>query len=513
MPSSRQLAAILFTDIVGYSAIMQQDEQGAIRLVKHHRVVMKNSVAEHGGEVIDYYGDGSLCIFASITQAMQCAVSIQKQLHEEPVVPLRIGLHIGEIVFEDGKIMGDGVNIASRIQSLGSAGSILFSKEIIDKIRNHSEFNSVYLGKFLLKNIAEPMDVFALANEGLTVPVKEEIEGRIRDKPNAMLTRTQKWIIASALALVLMGIAGFLLGMFRKQNVFTGNEKSIAVLPFENISNDSLQEYFSDGITEDIITQLSKIADLKVISRTSVMEYKGIKKNIKQIAEELGVRAILEGSVRKEGNKVRITAQLIDAQTDKHLWAETFDRNASEVFAIQSEVAQQIMNALNVKLTTEEGKRIIEKATDNLEAYDDYLRAKQLPWPQRIETLLSAIKKDSAFSLAWAELAGTYSKIPWRNLSEKPYYVRKSLDAALTAVQYGPERSETHMILGDVLKISTLSPALAIRELNKSIELNPNNAEGYVYLAFAQMEMKQFCGSRRKSEKSKVAGSALGHHA
>ena len=225
MPSSRQLAAILFTDIVGYSAIMQQDEQGAIRLVKHHRVVMKNSVAEHGGEVIDYYGDGSLCIFASITQAMQCAVSIQKQLHEEPVVPLRIGLHIGEIVFEDGKIMGDGVNIASRIQSLGSAGSILFSKEIIDKIRNHSEFNSVYLGKFLLKNIAEPMDVFALANEGLTVPVKEEIEGRIRDKPNAMLTRTQKWIIASALALVLIVIAGFLLGMFRKQNVFTGKRK------------------------------------------------------------------------------------------------------------------------------------------------------------------------------------------------------------------------------------------------------------------------------------------------
>ena len=504
MSTNRQLAAILFTDIVGYSAIMQQDEHGAIRLVKHHRVVLKNAVAEHEGDVIDYYGDGSLCIFTSITQAMQCAYSIQKQLREDPVVPLRIGLHIGEVVFEDGKIMGDGVNIASRIQSLGQAGSILFSKEVFDKIRSHTEFHSVYLGKFLLKNISDPMEVFALTNDGLTVPAKGEIEGRIKDRPNAILTSTQKWIIYSAFALALLIIAGFLVGLFKKRHVFTANEKSIAVLPFENISNDSMQEYFSDGITEDIITQLSKIADLKVISRTSVMEYKGVKRNVKEIANELGVRAILEGSVRKEGDKVRITAQLIDAKTDKHLWGETFDRNASEVFAIQSEVAQQIMNALNVKLTTEEGKRIIEKATDNVEAYDEYLRAKQLPWSRRIEALLHVIKKDSAFSLAWAELASTYSKIPWRNPSEKPYYVRKSLDAALTAVEYGPERAETHMILGDVLKISTLSPALAIRELKKSIELNPNNAEGYVYMAFAQMELDKFRDAEKNLQKAKL---------
>ena len=233
------------------------------------------------------------------------------------------------------------------------------------------------------------------------------------------------------------------------------------------------------------------------------MEYKSNKKNIKKIADELGVATILEGSVRKEGDKVRITAQLIDAKTDQHIWSETYDRNASEVFAIQSEVAQHIANALNVKLTTEEGKRIIEKATDNVEAYEDYLRAKKLPWSQRIEPLLNAIKKDPDFSLAWAELASAYSKIPFRNQSEKPYYVRKSLDAALTAVALGPERSETHMILGDVLKISTLSPALAIKELNKSIELNPNNAEGYVYLAFAQMEMGNFTEAEKNLQKAK----------
>ncbi|HET6769623.1 MAG TPA: adenylate/guanylate cyclase domain-containing protein, partial [Chitinophagaceae bacterium] len=341
MSSTRQLAAILFTDIVGYSAMMQRDEQRAIDLVRHHRTVLENTVTEHDGKLIEYYGDGSLCIFTSVTQAMQCAFSIQRQLNKGPVVPLRIGLHIGEIVYEDGKIMGDGVNISSRIQSLGLAGSVLFSKEIFDKIRNHTEFKSVYLGKFLLKNIAEPMEVYALANQGLTVPVKEEIEGRIKDLANRGLNR-QKWIIASALVLVLILIGALLFGTFKKQKTFTGSEKSIAVLPFKNISNDSLQQYFSDGITEDIITQLSKIADLKVISRTSVMQYKDNRKNIKEIAEELNVATILEGSVRKEGEKVRITAQLIDAKTDDHLWAETYDRNASEVFAIQSEVAQHI---------------------------------------------------------------------------------------------------------------------------------------------------------------------------
>ena len=503
MPSTRQLAAILFTDMVGYSAMMQRDEQRAIDLVKHHRTVLENTVAEHEGNVIEYYGDGSLCIFTSVTQAMKCAFSIQQQLLEEPVVPLRIGLHIGEVVFEDKKVMGDGVNISSRIQSLGRAGSILFSKEIFDKIRNHSEFKSVYLGKFLLKNITEPMEVYALANNGLTVPAKEEIEGRIKDLPNEGLPRLQKWIIGSALALVLAWIIISQFGFFKKRNAFTGNEKSIAVLPFKNMSNDSLQQYFSDGITEDIITQLSKIADLKVISRISVMQYKETDKSTKEIADELGVNAILGGSVRKEGDKVRITAQLIDANTDKHIWAETYDKNAAEVFAIQSEVAQKIVNALNVKLTTEEGKRIIEKATDNLEAYEEYLRAKKLPWSQRINPLLNAIKKDSTFSLAWAELASAYSKIPFRNQIEKPYYVRKSLDAAMTAVALGPERSETHMILGDVLKISTLSPTIAIKELNKSIELNPNNAEGYVYLAFAQMELGNFIEAEKNLRKAK----------
>jgi len=513
MPSTRQLAAILFTDIAGYTAMMQRDEQSAITMVKHHRAVLEKTVAESNGEVIEFYGDGSLSIFTSITQAMHCAYSIQQQMQGDPPVPLRIGLHIGEVIYEDGKIMGDGVNIAARIQSLGQPGSILFSKEVFDKIRNHNEFTTVYLGKYSLKNVTEPMEVFALSNEGLSVPAKEKIEGRIIEITTRKKLKAQrKWILISTAAIIITLLVLFLPdllknlpGLLKNKIGFTGSEKSIAVLPFQNMSNDTLQQYFSDGVTEDIITQLSKIADLKVISRTSVMQYRGTKKNIKEIAGELGVTAILEGSVRKEGDKVRITAQLIDANTDKHIWSESYDnKNASEVFAIQSEVAQKIVNALNVKLTTEEGKRIIEKATDNVEAYEEYLRAKKLPFSQRIDPLLNAIKKDPSFSLAWAELASAYSKIPFRNQSEKPYYVRKSLDAALTAVALGPERSETHMILGDVLKISTLSPALAIKELSQSIALNPNNAEAHVYLAFAQMEMGSFSEAKKNLEKAKL---------
>src|SRR5687768_14251167 len=489
----RHLAAILFTDIVGYTAMMQKDEQKAVSLIKRHRAVIEKSVSDHKGDIIEYFGDGSLSIFSSVTEALHCALEVQQQLQDEPKVPLRIGLHIGEVLLEDGKVMGDGVNLASRIQSLGQAGSILFSKEIFDKIRNHNEFIPEYLGRFELKNVDEPMEIYALANEGLTIPKKEEMTGRLKqfELPKRFSPRT-KWIIITAGVLLLAFSAITMFGLFKDRVGFTGKEKSIAVLPFDNISNDTLQQYFSDGITEDIITQLSKISDLKVISRTSVMQYKNTTKTIREIAEELNVAAILEGSVRKEGNKLRINAQLIDANTDKHIWAEQYDRDASEVFAIQSEVAQRIANQLNAKLTPDEGKRIEKKATANLAAYEDYLRAKQLPYQEREPLLMAALEKDSTFALAWAELAYTYSKIWSSNPVDIPYYIRKSLDAALTAVNYGPDLSETHMVLGDILKTITLNPSLSIKELNKSIKLNSNNAEAYVFLAFALMELGRF---------------------
>lgn len=487
MSQSRQLAAIMFTDIVGYTAMMQNNEQIAVAITKNYVTVLKQFVTSHGGEILNDYGDGSLCTFSSATEAVKCAMEMQQQLQRDSKVPLRIGLHIGEIFFEDGKIFGDSVNVASRIQSLGVANSVLFSSEINSKLNNQPEFTSVSMGKFHFKNVTAPMEVFALVNDGFAVPDKKKMEGKLEEKNSS-----RKKIILTATLLLLVVVSLFVYRRFSTSAAFTGKEKSIAVLPFENISNDTLQQYFSDGITEDIITQLSKIADLKVISRTSVMQFKNTTRSIRDIAEELNVAAILEGSVRKEGNNVRITAQLIDANTERHIWAEQYDRDASEVFAIQSEVAKQIANQLNAKLTADEGKRIQKKATENVEAYEDYLRARQAPWQQREQLLKDVLKKDSTFALAWAGLALTYSKMLVRDPSDIPYYISKSLDAALTAVNYGPDLSETHMVLGDILKTITLNPALSIKELNKSIILNPNNAEAYVFLAFAMMELGRF---------------------
>lgn len=491
MSQHRQLAAILFTDIAGYTAMMQRDEPQAVAAVKKHRSVLESTVTNHHGEIIEYFGDGSLCIFSSATEAVRCAVQVQDQMRAEPAVPLRIGIHIGEVFFDEKRVMGDGVNLASRIQSLGQAGSILFSKEIADKIRNHQEFKTESLGLFRLKNVEQPMEIFALAGEGLTVPEKETMSDRWIPAETKKSSVGLKWTVAILGVLLLLAAITFY-KIFSYHPRFTGKDKSIAVLPFQNISNDSTQAYFSDGITEEIITQLSKIADLRVISRTSVMPYKNTQKNIRQIARELQVSSVLEGSVRREGSNIRITAQLIDAGTDRHLWSEDYDRKATEIFAIQSDVAQQIARELNATLTAEESRRIGEKATGNVTAYEEYLRAKGLPPIEAEPLLLSALKKDSTFALAWAQLAHVYSQMPRLLSRDNPYYIRKSLDAALTAVEYGSELSEPHMILGDVLKTITLNPGLSVRELNKAIALNPSNAEAYVFLAYTLIELGRF---------------------
>src|SRR6476469_2358884 len=204
MGHQRQLAAILFTDIVGYTALMQENEQKAVALIKHYNSTLEKNVAIHEGKVLNYYGDGSLCIFSSALESLNCAIDLQRELQTEPVVPLRIGLHIGEIFFEDGKALGDGVNIASRIQSLGQANTILFSKEIFDKIRNHPEFKAISLGLFDFKNVEQPIEVFALANEGLNVPKKEELSGKLKTVSKNKTAERKKWMIAGFAFLLLV---------------------------------------------------------------------------------------------------------------------------------------------------------------------------------------------------------------------------------------------------------------------------------------------------------------------
>jgi len=251
----RQLAAILFTDIVGYTAMMQQDENRALAVVKWYIETLQKSVGDHGGRLLNDYGDGSLCTFSSATQAIQCAVEIQKELQKNvPTVPLRIGLHIGEIFFEGEKVLGDGVNVASRIQSLGQANSILFSKEIHDKIKNKPEFRSISLGSFEFKNVDDPMEIFALTNEGLIVPKKELMSGKLKEITKKS---NQKKFVSLALLMVTLAGVFFFYKNYLQKPAFIKGEKSIAILPFEIIGNNG--DNLASGLVEDILIHLSKI--------------------------------------------------------------------------------------------------------------------------------------------------------------------------------------------------------------------------------------------------------------
>lgn len=499
MEQHHHLAAILFTDIVGYTAMMQKDEQQAVAVIRQYNAALEKSVAGYHGRVLNNYGDGSLCTFSSATEAVNCAIQIQHQLlHSEPSVPLRIGLHVGELFFEDDKAFGDGVNIASRIQSLGQANTILFSKELFDKIRNQIEFKSVSLGRFEFKNVDEPIEVFALANDGLTIPKRESMEGKLkRDLPNSNKGLRRNIFIAASL--VILVIAGFFIySMFSKKPGFTGKEKSIAVLPFANMSPDKENEYFSDGMTEEITTQLSKIADLKVIARTSAMQYKDSKKSVKQIAEELGVSSILEGSVQKAGNNIRITAQLIDAATQQHIWADKWDREFKEIFVIQSEVAEQIAYQLNVKLTSEEKKRIETAPTNNPEAYNYYLRGNQIHVDffntKKLEhfensraMFQKALELDSNYVLALAGLADLYNTYTSSRQKIDSQMIKLQVQEIEKAWRIDSTNDYVNNVKGSVEQAVYQNSEKAFRYFKRAAEINPNSPTNLWGLAVLMM--------------------------
>ena len=287
MKEIRMLAAIMFTDMVGYTALMQENERQAKNLRNKHKEVLENLVSEHRGQILQYYGDGTLSIFGSAIEAAVCASKIQQELQIEPKVPLRIGIHAGDVVYDDEGVYGDGVNIASRIENLAVPGSVLISEKINDELKNQKEISTVFLGRYELKNVKVPVKLYAINSEGLVVPSYKDIEGKT-----------------------------------------SNSDSSIAVLPFINLSAERDNEYFSDGITEELLNALAKVDGLLVTSRTSSFAFKGKNIDIREIGRQLGVKTLLEGSVRKYGNRVRVTAQLINADDGYHKWSETYDQKS-----------------------------------------------------------------------------------------------------------------------------------------------------------------------------------------
>jgi adenylate cyclase len=372
----RQLVAIVFADMVGYTAVMQENEQLARLKRSRFKEILDSSLEKFQGKVLQHYGDGTLSIFGSAIDAVHCTVEVQRQLQQHPKVDVRIGIHTGDVMMDEGAIYGDGVNLASRLESLAVPGSILVSEKVFDEIKNQEGIRVNELGFFEFKNVKQPVRVFAISNTGMVVPARAELQGKT----------------------------------FQPQN-------RLAVLPFINMSADPENEYFSDGITEELLNALTKVGGLQVTSRTSAFAFKGKHVDIRDIAITLNVDKVLEGSVRKAGNRVRITAQLINAADGYHIWSETYDRNLNDIFEVQDEISGIIANKLRENLTAQQkSTTLVRTPTQNVEAYTHYLKGlhflnKMTPADSKrsITSFEQAISLEPNYALAYAMTAAAYS--------------------------------------------------------------------------------------------------------
>ncbi|HMC01516.1 MAG TPA: adenylate/guanylate cyclase domain-containing protein [Flavobacteriaceae bacterium] len=480
MPEHRQLSAIMFTDMQGYTSIMRYDEKKAVELRERHRAIFQTSTSKYNGKIIQYFGDGTLSVFKSTVEAVNCAIDMQLVLQKEPIIPVRIGIHVGDIVYSENDIIGDAVNIASRIEALGEPGSILISDKVHDQIRSHRDIESKFLSVFDLKNVDEAIPVFAIANKGLKVPNAEDIKKKLllNNVPKRNKVSGKKLAIISIILLLLFLIA-YKLDVFKAD--VTLYEKSIAVLPFDNLSVDEDSEIFSDGITEDILTNLAKIKELHVISRTSIMQYKDTKKTIPEIAKELGVSYILEGSVQKYGEDIRVTAQLIDGKKDEHIWAESYDKTLTDIFEIQSEVSSEIVNALHLNLSFDEIQNLATIPTKNLEAYKLFLLGRREADKRNAESIEKsielyekAVELDPNYAEAYAEIAnsiylGTYYS--GRDPKEASVLAKKYLEKA---EKINNKISRIYTVKGLIFNIERKYEE-AEKAFETAIQLSPND--------------------------------------
>lgn len=463
MPQHRQLAAIMFTDIEGYTAIMQRDEEKALLLKDRHRDVVQQKHNEFNGRIIQYYGDGTLSIFHSVVEAVECALQMQQMFCEQPNVPVRIGIHSGDVIINENHVFGDGVNLASRIESLAVPGAVLLSDKVKDEIRNHPEFHTVSVGTYQLKNVDRPVEVFALNHDGIVKPAINTLAGKAqiakhgRKIPNAHKT-------ASAI--------------FRH---------SIAVLPFQNMSNDPDQDYFSDGVAEEILNSLSTLKQLKVAGRASSFQFRGSHRNLSEIGEKLGVRTILEGSVRRQANRIRVTVQLVNIQDGFQLWSERYDRDMDDIFAVQDEIALSITEKLKLTLLDYEKKKIKKAATQNTEAYELYLKGR-FYLNRRGGSILKGIKYfqlavdlDPEYALAHTGLADSYLLAASYALTY-PYDAGvKAKEAAEKAISLNPALCEPYSSLGFYYTCFAWNWDLAEKYFKKSLEINPSYAQAHYW--------------------------------
>jgi adenylate cyclase len=454
----RRLAAILSADVVGYSRLMGLDEAGTLsRLNALRRELIDPTIAAHAGRIVKLIGDGALVEFASAVDAVTCAIDIQRQLRERDAagseanpIQFRIGINVGDIIIEGEDILGDGVNIAARIEGIAEPGGISISEDAWRQVQGKVATNFVDTGEQSMKNIARPVRVYRI---------------ELGPKPTSVSEAPRPTLAPPDIP-------------------------SIAVLAFNNMSGDPEQEYFSDGISEDIITDLSKLSELRVIARNSTFTYKGKAVDVKQVGRDLGVRYVLEGSVRKAGNRVRVTGQLIDAASGEHVWADRFDRDLTDIFAVQDELTREIIAALKVKLTPEKKERLVRKNTIDEEAYDLFLRGRERAWLStrsgnvEARSLLGrAVAINPDFAAAHAFIGFTHVNDYINGWAEVPEQsLRIGLEIAERAVQLDEAEPQAHYVLAAALGFNRqIDRGLA--EARRSVALAPSFAPGHHTLA------------------------------
>ena len=452
----RKLTAILSADVKGYSLLLADDEAFTIKTLKEYRRIMSKCIEQHNGRVVDSPGDNLLSEFSSVVDAVQCSVEIQKQLRKENArlvedkqLKFRIGVNIGDVVQDGAGIYGNGVNVAARIEGIADPGGICISRSAYDQVKDKLEFNFEYVGEHEAKNIKEPVRVYKvlLESESPKPLVDEQLE--VPQKP------------------------------------------SVAVLPFVNMSGDPGQEYISDGLTEQIINGLCKVSNLFVIARNSSFAYKGKSVNVQQIGKELGVRYILEGSVQRAGDRVRITAQLIDLTTGYHIWSENYDRDLSDIFALQDEITLKIIENMQIKLTMGEQARLWAGMTTNIQAFDMMMQGLDALYRtnakdnrQAQQFYEQATNIDNSYSMAYALLGFTHITDVFYGWSKSPIEsINQAEKCAEKALAINDSYDHAHSLLAWVYMAKRRHKE-AIKEAELATELSPNGAGAHASLAF-----------------------------
>jgi TolB-like protein len=461
MTATRRLAAILAADVAGYSRLMGADEEGTLERLKALRhELFDPKIAEHHGRIVKTTGDGMLVEFASVVDAVRCAVAVQQAMPERNTsvaadsrIELRIGINLGDVIVEGDDLYGDGVNIAARIEALADAGGVFVSNTVHDQVRDRLPFVFEDLGEQQVKNIARPVRVYRVRNTVAATQILAAPALPLPDKP------------------------------------------SIAVLPFQNMTGDTEQDYFVDGVVEEITTAISRLPWLFVIARNSSFTYKGRAVDVKQVARDLGVRYVLEGSVRKAGNRVRITGQLIDAASGNHIWADRFDGALDDIFELQDQVASGVVGAIEPKLRSAEIDRAIRKPTDSLDAYDSYLRAlaefrKWTPegWRDAIDLLRRALTIDPSYApaaglFAWCRVLQLTNRAMSSNWEED---LAEGVRFARRAIEAGGEDPDALWMGGWTILTLGVDRATGLSAIEHALRLNPNSALAWCFFGWAQ---------------------------